>query len=820
MFFLIVLFYVIYFFLFFLQKEWLCLNCQTQKAMSSQLGDVPPPSMASPKKQSPAPPSVPLSSPAPAAVDSKPVVEAVDPSPPASETKVAPETLLDSTLISPEHMSSTLENSAQETLQSDKSKQPLADGSVSENHPENKLLNSESLAERNTTEQPQINSEKKAEDTEAAHSNQQTQNSAVSEISAVEQQQRSSEKAAEDHSFYDTETPYVNQEEQSAVDSKIQAVEQHQSSFENVAENCLPSVVDDKQTQLTKTDLDNTSYVEVENKQDVEKTQSEGGTPSADHEAVEPSPEKLLEVTTNSPEVTLEEPLTEKPQVIPAEQLSTPVESAIDINQTHITENCGADRAESGLTNSVTENALSVTEPESSAGPTDNIDTPEVKTDLKVQSNPTKCTESESSSAGAKEQSVSDSDGRCQSNEMVNKPIETEEPLTTRDIVNSSPAVAPLGEESQVIGKAQEENTFQNTVPFNVADNRKTTMKEVPEGADNWGSLDSEINEDAIEVKANEGKTLEERRIEEEIIETANDPKLLDKGDDKAESSEAASSADTANICSSIERNELEKSGEPVVNVPEQILKDVEQINKEIQQIHVEENDKSLARGEEGLSKNEKQTFEDPMLNADMSDKAVVLSDTPPFTPREQEKLNDEVPVKSEVLVSALAALSETELRDKTCEGKGSTGEAEAGSQMTSSAAENQNEPQKNSELSIKGGKAESDRGEDESQFVVGNSQETISVSEASAECHKDGTAVFDVGIGAASKKSEVSESPPVMVPSVPVAEPKIQSVVSEQDEGSNEENKEKKMYAENKVKIVFSSCSYRLYHSLILLFV
>ncbi|XP_051814120.1 protein piccolo [Acanthochromis polyacanthus] len=74
------------------EKEWLCLNCQTQRAMSGQLGDMPPPSMASPKKQPPAP--APSSSPAPAAVDSKPVVEAADQPPPASEAKVKPVEML------------------------------------------------------------------------------------------------------------------------------------------------------------------------------------------------------------------------------------------------------------------------------------------------------------------------------------------------------------------------------------------------------------------------------------------------------------------------------------------------------------------------------------------------------------------------------------------------------------------------------------------------------------------------------------------------------------------------------------------------------
>ncbi|XP_055367492.1 protein piccolo isoform X3 [Betta splendens] len=74
------------------EKEWLCLNCQTQRAKSGQLGDVPPPATASPKKQ-PAPPPAPSSTPAYAAVDSKPVVEAADPTPAPPETKVKAETL-------------------------------------------------------------------------------------------------------------------------------------------------------------------------------------------------------------------------------------------------------------------------------------------------------------------------------------------------------------------------------------------------------------------------------------------------------------------------------------------------------------------------------------------------------------------------------------------------------------------------------------------------------------------------------------------------------------------------------------------------------
>lgn len=59
-----------------LQKEWLCLNCQTQRALSGQLGDMPPPPSPSklPAKSQPTPPSSPAravsstpSSPAPTA---------------------------------------------------------------------------------------------------------------------------------------------------------------------------------------------------------------------------------------------------------------------------------------------------------------------------------------------------------------------------------------------------------------------------------------------------------------------------------------------------------------------------------------------------------------------------------------------------------------------------------------------------------------------------------------------------------------------------------------------------------------------------------
>uniref|UniRef100_A0AAV2IY74 Zinc finger piccolo-type domain-containing protein n=1 Tax=Knipowitschia caucasica TaxID=637954 RepID=A0AAV2IY74_KNICA len=83
------------------EKEWLCLNCQTQRAMAGQLGDEPPPVMGSPKKQPPPAPVAPTSTstststtptPAPASVETKPVVEpsALNPDVKVKTTEQAP----------------------------------------------------------------------------------------------------------------------------------------------------------------------------------------------------------------------------------------------------------------------------------------------------------------------------------------------------------------------------------------------------------------------------------------------------------------------------------------------------------------------------------------------------------------------------------------------------------------------------------------------------------------------------------------------------------------------------------------------------------
>ncbi|KAJ3612296.1 hypothetical protein NHX12_020572 [Muraenolepis orangiensis] len=70
------------------EKEWLCLNCQTQRAMSGQLGDLPPVVVASPETQPPAPAPVPTLTPPAAPVVTEPSVEPPEPSQLPPETKV------------------------------------------------------------------------------------------------------------------------------------------------------------------------------------------------------------------------------------------------------------------------------------------------------------------------------------------------------------------------------------------------------------------------------------------------------------------------------------------------------------------------------------------------------------------------------------------------------------------------------------------------------------------------------------------------------------------------------------------------------------
>uniref|UniRef100_A0A3Q1B8C5 Piccolo presynaptic cytomatrix protein a n=1 Tax=Amphiprion ocellaris TaxID=80972 RepID=A0A3Q1B8C5_AMPOC len=196
-----------------------------------------------------------------------------------------------------------------------------------------------------------------------------------------------------------------------------------------------------------------------------------------------------------------------------------------------------------------------------------------------------------------------------------------------------------------------------------------------------------------------------------------------------------------------------------------------------------EEKEKPAIEVESVSEKDEKQTPEAD----DKSEKAKGISVPPTPDSEEQEKVNVKVPEQS-VEVSSSAIISKTQVSDKTCEEKLLQDETEAGSRSTN--AENQHEverealavtgnekkqPEKVAEPSTKEEEAKQDKKEDESQPVADNIPETISVSEASAVCDKDGTAELDVGESTRSKKDEVSEAAsenggaPVSVASIPV---------------------------------------------------
>ncbi|XP_054862679.1 protein piccolo isoform X3 [Amphiprion ocellaris] len=926
------------------EKEWLCLNCQTQRAMSGQLGDMPPPSMASPKKQPPAP--APSSSPAPAAVDSKPVVEAADQPPPASEAKVVPSavptTTPDSAPVSPDHSTPPPEDIPQETLQSTEHKQPPADESVSESviHPEQEAPISDDLADSipaaPPVEQEQNSSEKIAEDhphpeTQPSDSDQQMQSTTVSEIPAVEQQQKAAEddpqpdaevpnveqqaqsalvsetssaeqqqkvaenqpqsdtqaadsdqhmqsatvseitaadqqqKVAEDHPQPDAGISNVEQQAQSALAGEIPAVEQQQSSSENVTENLSVSVEGEMQNLLTNTGLDKTSVpAEVETEPNPMITQSGAAAPQTDNEKVEPAPEKLPEVTTNSVEpkpphlipeevtqnagpvqpdsiaadvkeekvieVTAEKPPIDEPQHAPAAQTpSDTVETAVNEDKADITTKLDPDNVTPNVESNVTAEIITEAEPIAPADKAD-VPTPD-KTQQELNSEPEKFVESESSSVESEAHPASASEEKSQANAVENKPIIKENEPTPPNVANNS--VAPLEEETKAMEKANEEKAVEDKVSQNVISTEETAKQILPGRADEEASVEIKTNaaaERVTEAKADEGKASEEEAIEKKTVEMANDQKPLEETLNKAESSPAISFSETESSCLVIEKKEPETAGEPAPAVPEEMPKEENEINKETEpgtkcepagESHVEtvsasekseEKEKPAIEVESVSEKDEKQTPEAD----DKSEKAKGISVPPTPDSEEQEKVNVKVPEQS-VEVSSSAIISKTQVSDKTCEEKLLQDETEAGSRSTN--AENQHEverealavtgnekkqPEKVAEPSTKEEEAKQDKKEDESQPVADNIPETISVSEASAVCDKDGTAELDVGESTRSKKDEVSEAAsenggaPVSVASIPVTEPEILvSVVSEQEETPKEENMVEKKEAE-----------------------
>ncbi|KAM4711647.1 protein piccolo isoform 2-T2 [Anableps anableps] len=819
------------------EKEWLCLNCQTQKAMSGQLGDIPPPSMASPKKQEPAPPSVPSSTPVPTPVDNKPVAEAIDPTPPAPEIKVANAFTPDS----PEHTYTPIENIHQEAPDSEELKQSLADESMSDRQ----LLNSESLAEISSEIPPVENKQLKSEnipqesphpDTELPDTNQQTQSTTVSEILVAEEQQSSCEKAAENCPQSDTQILNVEPQAQCPPAGEIPVAEQQDSS-ENRAESLSPTMEDEAQNPSTNAVLDNTAAsVEVETRPDTKITQSEGAALPEDHKNIESTPEKLPEATVEPAAsmihegVTQELPpvkpnstaadvnkdnickvLTDEPQTMPVEL--TPSDTTLEINKTDFIDKSGVDTVAPVVTNDITAEIMSATELITSVNPPVKVKAPATdNTGQELQETIVKSdVESEISLVMEDKNSFAASGEVSQVTETKNELIEKEEEPDPHNLADGSlPVVAPLEKETDVPENANKGNIDETKDSVKVVDNKEIVVDKTPEKDDEVVGADPEINvgtAEAAEVKLDEGKSLKDERIIKETVENTNDQNVLRKHVDEACLIEAVSN-DAESIL--MERKEVEKKSTAAVTVPEEIPKEDVQINKDIQQetkseavegspvktVPVlkksEEKEESLAVAED-VSETGEQSLEDTTLKVDeQSDKTAVSSDPPSVEPRQQEMDVFEVPVKSLQSVSTSADVTETNTSNKTYEEKDFESKEVGGL----SATKIQNEPEKVVEPSVKDREAETDKIEDESQPVVGSLQEAISVSKASALCDKDCNTVFDVEESSTSEKNQASEHVPAVVPSIPLAESEIQSVVSEHDAGLKEESLEEKMDA------------------------
>lgn len=573
--------YYLFVLIFVLQKEWLCLNCQTQRAMSGQLGDMPPPAMASPKKQPSAPAPAPSSTPAPAAVDSKPVVEAADPTPAAPDAKVVPEAIPEPDHNAPLSVSTPPPDcTPQETPQPEDQKEPLAAEPVSEPviHPEQEAQISESVAESiPAVDQQQNSSEKIAEghpvlEAEPSDADQQTQSSPVSEIAAVEQQESSSGKAAEDPPNSETEPSNAEQQAQGST------VSEQQSSSKIATEDLSLPAESETQNLLTNTGLDNKAVpAEAETEPNPPIIQNEAAAPLTDNEKVEPTREKPPEVTTDpiEPKPDLiaeaasqevppqpdpvstatngkdekiaeveqsEKPQIDEPQTTATGQIpSDTVDTNVNVEQTDTATKVEAESVAPDVKNDVTaeikvEPEPNIETPVSKEGappppaeavenvtPADDAEVPKTKeTQQELKPEPAKCVESESSpEVSDNKHPVSASVEESQTNKEENKPVEKEEETVPIGPEDKSPPVAPVQGETSSLEKAKEESTVENKVVEKVSIEEEMAKERISERAGLETSVEMKTIKDTAEEKNVEKEAVEKGTIEERAIEEA-----------------------------------------------------------------------------------------------------------------------------------------------------------------------------------------------------------------------------------------------------------------------------------------------------------
>lgn len=780
-----------------------------------------------------------------------PVVEPANLTPPTSETKLAPpEAELDSAVISPNHSTPPPENSSHDPPQTTE-QQEEDENAI---YPEKEVPVSESLADSThvapPAEEQQNSSERIAEDPpqpgkEPFDSDQQT----VSELPAAEQQQSSSEKESEDHPHPCTEIANDEQQAQSATVSEIPAVVQHQSSSEKPTEDLSLPVEGETQNPLSNAGLDKTTDpAGAETEPNPEITQSEAAAPLADSKKVEPSQEKHPEVTTNAAEP--------KPALIPeaVRQETAPAQpdtTAASVKEEKTTEVLAekpligepqvtpADHTppDSGTTPNVKSDVSAEVEPKNSASPVEQVDVPEPdKADEELKQKQAASAEPEISSAVSENHPVSASEGKGQANEVKNEQSEKDQEPTLLDLANKSSPVAQFEGETKAVEKSNEENIAENKVSQELNNEVDTTAQKAPEGADE-GTVEIKTNACVpitTEVKPDDEEAAEEKENEENTVHNETNQKPLEQN-----------VTNTENSSPLLDKKESATGLEPAATVPEEMPKEEIDIQNKIKAGTKNEpaeesiietacclSEKSQEKGKTVVE--EECTPEATVLKSDnKSDNATVISVPPPPDFEEPQMVN-EVPVQSVDSALSSAVTSKTNVSDQASEGNLFQDESEMGSQKTKSIAENQHEAEEDTsavtggdeQLSIKEkNEAECDKKDDESQPVAGNMQTTISVSEANAVCDKEGTAEFDVGEDAISKKDEVSETAFENggVSSAPVTEPEIPvSVVSEQDSNPKEENtnvEEEKEPLEklndeaelSEVTIVFSRCRGRL---------
>ncbi|XP_069375658.1 protein piccolo isoform X3 [Paralichthys olivaceus] len=729
------------------EKEWLCLSCQTQRAMSGQLGDMPPPSMASPKKQPHAP--APSTSPTPAAVDSKPVV-AAELTPPTPETKVEPASAPtpDCALIPPDHDNSLPVSAPppeiipQET-QSNEQKQAQAAEPVSEpvNHPEQEAPMLESVVES---------------------------------VPAVEHQQNSTEKIAVDLPQPETGPSNSVQQTQSAPVSDSPAAQQQQTSSLNASEDLSVSL--EHENLLTNTGLDKTSVpAEVEAEPKI--SQSEAAAPLTDYEKVEPTTEKLPEGTENSlqpkpvlvPEAVTQEVLvnldskpdstekkiieselckpTEKPLLEEAQDtLAVTVDTAPNMEKTDITEKPEADNVASNSKSEITVEVKaepertvltqdaphSPVEAEEQISSVDHAEVPKLdETQIELRQEPAKCIESESSSVSEKRPD-STSDEKSQSQKVENKHIEKEtEPVPA----DESLPVALVQEnekktvEERVIEKVIEihekaggeaiEDSAEEVVKKDTVEERLVEKVDIEnKSSDGKACEDAAGEKDAAagrapEVNADAGKSFEEEAIAQDTAGKANDQKSLEEELNKAELVRAPSFTKTENVCPETEK-QVSKTVKEQESDAEKMPKDEISVEKEpgtnnkpsqseerlVETVSLtdksEEMTEPVIKAEIEAQKEKEQKLIDTMSKEDNEFEAVVEQEAVTMSVLPSPESNDQkgVSVKDLVQITEMttsaAVDSETQIRDK--EDEHILDETEAVTQKAKCIAENPHE--------------------------------------------------------------------------------------------------------------------------------